>query len=152
MPKKVASLKPKTVKPRKSKSSNTLLNICSNTNPCKYTLSTLTDPLPINDRCNSNIDRYNFNFDRYNSISDRYNSNSDRYNTNIDRYFSNNDRYFSNDNTSEEEDGLLKPVQRNAANARERARMRILSKAFFRLKTTLPWVSTYWKDVENKYC
>lgn len=138
MPKKVASLKPKTVKPRKSKSSNTLLNICSNTNPCKYTLSTLTDPLPINDRCNSNIDRYN--------------SNSDRYNTNIDRYFSNNDRYFSNDNTSEEEDGLLKPVQRNAANARERARMRILSKAFFRLKTTLPWVSTYWKDVENKYC
>ncbi|CAK9302128.1 unnamed protein product [Gordionus sp. m RMFG-2023] len=34
----------------------------------------------------------------------------------------------------------LNPVQRNAANARERARMRVLSKAFIRLKTTLPWV------------
>ncbi|GAB1604262.1 transcription factor 21-like [Argonauta hians] len=33
-----------------------------------------------------------------------------------------------------------KPVQRNAANARERARMRVLSKAFSKLKTTLPWV------------
>ncbi|OWF54379.1 transcription factor 21-like [Mizuhopecten yessoensis] len=33
-----------------------------------------------------------------------------------------------------------KPVQRNAANARERSRMRILSKAFVKLKTTLPWV------------
>ncbi|XP_060114789.1 transcription factor 21 [Heteronotia binoei] len=33
-----------------------------------------------------------------------------------------------------------KQVQRNAANARERARMRVLSKAFSRLKTTLPWV------------
>ncbi|XP_053716795.1 musculin [Synchiropus splendidus] len=30
--------------------------------------------------------------------------------------------------------------QRNAANARERARMRVLSKAFSRLKTSLPWV------------
>ncbi|XP_056439819.1 transcription factor 21 [Gadus chalcogrammus] len=30
--------------------------------------------------------------------------------------------------------------QRNAANARERARMRVLSKGFSRLKTTLPWV------------
>lgn len=30
--------------------------------------------------------------------------------------------------------------QRNAANARERARMRVLSRAFCRLKTTLPWV------------
>ncbi|KAL0127189.1 hypothetical protein PUN28_005463 [Cardiocondyla obscurior] len=29
---------------------------------------------------------------------------------------------------------------RNAANARERARMRILSKAFCKLKTTLPWI------------
>lgn len=36
-------------------------------------------------------------------------------------------------------DGPKHP-QRNAANARERARMRILSKAFCRLKTTLPWV------------
>ncbi|CAL4093776.1 unnamed protein product, partial [Meganyctiphanes norvegica] len=33
-----------------------------------------------------------------------------------------------------------KPIQRGAANARERARMRILSRAFSRLKTTLPWV------------
>uniref|UniRef100_A0A4W5K4D7 Musculin (activated B-cell factor-1) n=1 Tax=Hucho hucho TaxID=62062 RepID=A0A4W5K4D7_9TELE len=31
-------------------------------------------------------------------------------------------------------------IQRNAANARERARMRVLSKAFSRLKTRLPWV------------
>ncbi|XP_062377608.1 transcription factor 21 isoform X1 [Sardina pilchardus] len=31
-------------------------------------------------------------------------------------------------------------TQRNAANARERSRMRVLSKAFSRLKTTLPWV------------
>lgn len=37
------------------------------------------------------------------------------------------------------EDGRPHP-QRNAANARERARMRVLSKAFCRLKTTLPWV------------
>lgn len=29
---------------------------------------------------------------------------------------------------------------RNAANARERARMRVLSKAFCRLKKTIPWV------------
>uniref|UniRef100_UPI0035900756 transcription factor 21-like n=1 Tax=Myxine glutinosa TaxID=7769 RepID=UPI0035900756 len=31
-------------------------------------------------------------------------------------------------------------TQRDAANARERARMRVLSKAFSRLKHTLPWV------------
>ncbi|XP_077297351.1 uncharacterized protein LOC143919045 [Arctopsyche grandis] len=36
--------------------------------------------------------------------------------------------------------GRCPPQQRNAANARERARMRVLSKAFCRLKTTLPWV------------
>ena len=36
--------------------------------------------------------------------------------------------------------GPIKPVQRNAANARERARMRVLSKAFSKLKTSLPWV------------
>ncbi|XP_056290407.1 musculin [Pseudoliparis swirei] len=30
--------------------------------------------------------------------------------------------------------------QRNAANSRERTRMRVLSKAFSRLKTSLPWV------------
>ncbi|XP_059175755.1 musculin-like [Physella acuta] len=40
-----------------------------------------------------------------------------------------------------ENDGKThKPQQRNAANARERSRMRVLSKAFSRLKTTLPWV------------
>ncbi|KAE8599008.1 hypothetical protein XENTR_v10017017 [Xenopus tropicalis] len=33
-----------------------------------------------------------------------------------------------------------KQSQRHAANARERARMRVLSKAFSRLKTSLPWV------------
>lgn len=32
------------------------------------------------------------------------------------------------------------PVQRHAANERERCRMRVLSKAFSKLKTTLPWV------------
>jgi len=32
------------------------------------------------------------------------------------------------------------PVPRNAANERERARMRVLSRAFTRLKTCLPWV------------
>ena len=36
--------------------------------------------------------------------------------------------------------GKERPQQRNAANARERARMRVLSRAFCRLKTTLPWV------------
>lgn len=41
---------------------------------------------------------------------------------------------------SEDDLDSLKHPQRNAANARERARMRILSKAFCRLKTTLPWV------------
>ena len=32
------------------------------------------------------------------------------------------------------------PIQRHAANERERSRMRVLSKAFSKLKTTLPWV------------
>ena len=32
------------------------------------------------------------------------------------------------------------PFQRHAANERERSRMRVLSKAFSKLKTTLPWV------------
>ena len=36
--------------------------------------------------------------------------------------------------------GESRQCQRNAANARERARMRVLSKGFSRLKTTLPWV------------
>lgn len=38
----------------------------------------------------------------------------------------------------EDEKGM--PIQRNAANARERARMRVLSTAFYRLKTIIPWV------------
>lgn len=37
-------------------------------------------------------------------------------------------------------DGNQSPVQRNTANARERARMRVLSSAFYRLKTIIPWV------------
>ncbi|XP_061121602.1 musculin [Syngnathus typhle] len=44
---------------------------------------------------------------------------------------------------AEEERGVEhcgKESHRDVANARERARMRVLSKAFFRLKTTLPWV------------
>jgi len=44
------------------------------------------------------------------------------------------------DDFDDDDDLREKPGQRNAANARERARMRILSKAFSRLKTTLPWV------------
>lgn len=49
---------------------------------------------------------------------------------------------FSPDDEFDDEigDQLQHPQQRNAANARERARMRVLSKAFCRLKTTLPWV------------
>jgi hypothetical protein len=35
---------------------------------------------------------------------------------------------------------ILNGQQRNAANDRERTRMRVLSKAFVRLKTSLPWV------------
>ena len=34
----------------------------------------------------------------------------------------------------------LSSLQRSAANDRERTRMRVLSKAFVRLKTSLPWV------------
>lgn len=44
----------------------------------------------------------------------------------------------ANKGATQQQEG--KHVQRNAANARERARMRVLSKAFSRLKTTLPWV------------
>ncbi|XP_015610314.1 transcription factor 21 [Cephus cinctus] len=46
--------------------------------------------------------------------------------------------YASEDKYSKDEVESRAP--RNAANARERARMRVLSKAFCRLKTTLPWV------------
>lgn len=44
----------------------------------------------------------------------------------------------SRDHIQDSMEGARAP--RNAANARERARMRVLSKAFCRLKTTLPWV------------
>lgn len=48
------------------------------------------------------------------------------------------------DFSDSEEDGENKDRKRKAprssANARERARMRVLSKAFVKLKTTLPWV------------
>lgn len=49
-----------------------------------------------------------------------------------DEDFSSEDKY--------NRDDLDNRAPRNAANARERARMRVLSKAFCRLKTTLPWV------------
>ncbi|XP_019762849.1 transcription factor 21 [Dendroctonus ponderosae] len=48
-------------------------------------------------------------------------------------------RSVSSEDSDDEFDETRHP-QRNAANARERARMRVLSKAFCRLKTTLPWV------------
>lgn len=46
----------------------------------------------------------------------------------------------STETDSDEDFDDARHPQRNAANARERARMRVLSKAFCRLKTTLPWV------------
>ncbi|XP_013190585.1 neurogenin-1 [Amyelois transitella] len=50
------------------------------------------------------------------------------------------DDYFFDDSQSSSGRSTQEPQHRNAANARERARMRVLSKAFCRLKTTLPWV------------
>ncbi|KAM9839211.1 musculin [Aulostomus maculatus] len=60
-------------------------------------------------------------------------------------------RYSDDESDNHDEDARIKQErkthqkdarqsQRNAANARERARMRVLSKAFSRLKTSLPWV------------
>lgn len=47
----------------------------------------------------------------------------------------------SNSNDSSNSSGnSLNGVQRTAANDRERTRMRVLSKAFVKLKTSLPWV------------
>lgn len=46
----------------------------------------------------------------------------------------------SSSGLSEPHQTEARQTQRNAANARERARMRVLSKAFSRLKTSLPWV------------
>ncbi|XP_047503717.1 transcription factor 23 [Pieris napi] len=50
------------------------------------------------------------------------------------------DDFFFDDTQSSSGRSGQEPQHRNAANARERARMRVLSKAFCRLKTTLPWV------------
>ncbi|CAH0584131.1 unnamed protein product [Chrysodeixis includens] len=50
------------------------------------------------------------------------------------------DDFFFDDTQSNSGRSSQEPQHRNAANARERARMRVLSKAFCRLKTTLPWV------------
>ena len=46
----------------------------------------------------------------------------------------------SNDSSSSSGQTQLSGSQRSAANDRERTRMRVLSKAFVRLKTSLPWV------------
>ncbi|XP_015185180.1 PREDICTED: transcription factor 21 [Polistes dominula] len=48
------------------------------------------------------------------------------------------DEFTSEEKFSKED--LDNRAPRNAANARERARMRVLSKAFVRLKSRLPWV------------
>ncbi|ESN99010.1 hypothetical protein HELRODRAFT_188977 [Helobdella robusta] len=51
------------------------------------------------------------------------------------------DEQMTSSSTSPDDDNDAKPIQeRNAANERERARMRVLSRAFHRLKTSLPWV------------
>ncbi|XP_068618635.1 uncharacterized protein [Battus philenor] len=50
------------------------------------------------------------------------------------------DDFLFDDTQSSSGKSSHEPQHRNAANARERARMRVLSKAFCRLKTTLPWV------------
>ncbi|CRK90295.1 CLUMA_CG004023, isoform A [Clunio marinus] len=47
---------------------------------------------------------------------------------------------FHDDEVCSNDDKQNSPVQRNTANARERARMRVLSSAFYRLKTIIPWV------------
>ena len=46
----------------------------------------------------------------------------------------------SNDSSDSSAQSSLNGMQRKAANDRERTRMRVLSKAFVRLKTSLPWV------------
>lgn len=144
MPKKISSLKTRVVNLKKCIPPKTLQLSSKIQN---------SPPLPLySDRHISNCDRYNPCSIRYNNSSakTRYASNNDcdssnksGYDSNSDRYNGSNggDRYFSNDDLTDEDDLDAKPVQRNAANARERARMRILSKAFFRLKTNLPWVS-----------
>ena len=53
-----------------------------------------------------------------------------------------NTSYFNELSNSSGSSSHLSLVQRSAANDRERTRMRVLSKAFVRLKTCLPWVPT----------
>ncbi|CAG9801612.1 unnamed protein product [Chironomus riparius] len=64
------------------------------------------------------------------NISNRKKSSSTEYD-NLENF--NEDQICVND-----DQGM--PVLRNTANARERARMRVLSSAFYRLKTIIPWV------------
>ena len=47
---------------------------------------------------------------------------------------------YLNESSNSSSQTHLNVVQRSAANDRERTRMRVLSKAFVRLKTSLPWV------------
>ncbi|XP_047993648.1 uncharacterized protein LOC125232078 [Leguminivora glycinivorella] len=58
----------------------------------------------------------------------------------VDKGWEDDDDFSFDDSQSGSGRGSQEPQHRNAANARERARMRVLSKAFCRLKTTLPWV------------
>jgi hypothetical protein len=46
----------------------------------------------------------------------------------------------SSNSSGKDSHSSLSLIQRSAANDRERTRMRVLSKAFVRLKTSLPWV------------
>uniref|UniRef100_A0A8D8TE25 Transcription factor 21 n=1 Tax=Cacopsylla melanoneura TaxID=428564 RepID=A0A8D8TE25_9HEMI len=155
MAKRNCSLKTKTLKSKKIQTPLPIVNNSTNTIYSSQIKPICDDRYFSN---NNSIDRYDLNnqSNRYISNNSRCFSNDnmktcdskrgDRYSPNDkstnDRYdLKSCDRYFSNDNTTDEDDlDDSKPVQRNAANARERARMRILSKAFYRLKTTLPWV------------
>jgi hypothetical protein len=47
---------------------------------------------------------------------------------------------YLNESSNSNSQTHLNVLQRSAANDRERTRMRVLSKAFVRLKTSLPWV------------
>ncbi|XP_061715353.1 transcription factor 24 [Cydia pomonella] len=58
----------------------------------------------------------------------------------VEKEWEDDDDFSFDDSQSGSGRGSQEPQHRNAANARERARMRVLSKAFCRLKTTLPWV------------
>lgn len=56
------------------------------------------------------------------------------------RKLESNDNLANQNESSNSSSSSLSLVQRSAANDRERTRMRVLSKAFVRLKTSLPWV------------